>query len=52
MEMTMKKILISAAVAVLGLAGLHAWLNLGGPAGAGHENAREQKLRVGFLPVT
>ena len=54
----MKKLrnVVAAAVAAVVLFGvLHLWLNLRGPAGIGaarDEDAREEKLRVGFLPVT
>ena len=50
------KIAVGSVIFWLGLAGVHAWLNLGiDPAGLfGKRNgvAEEARFRVGFLPVT
>ena len=51
----LRNVLASVVAAVVALGVLHVWLNLGGLAGLGlarDEDEREQKLRVGFLPVT
>ena len=51
----LRNVLVGAVAAVVALGVLHVWLNLGGLAGIGlarDEDARQEKLRVGFLPVT